>query len=350
METMRALVKTVPGPGAESSIAAIPRIGPREVLIKVELNSICGTDLQIYEWNAWAARRIKPPRIFGHEFAGVVAECGAEVGAIQVGAHVTAETRIVCGRCEQCRNGLGHVCRNHRILGVDRDGAFAEYLAVPAANVWENDPGLPLELAAIQEPFGKAVHAVMAGEIAGQTVAVFGCGPTGLCAAAVAKAAGASAVFAIEVNYYRLGLARRMGADETLDPTAGSVSQQLASLTGGAGVDVVLEMSGHPDSIRAALVVVRNGGRVSLVGKQERPVTLDLSEQVISKGVTIQGIAGRRMYGSWYQTRALLTSGRINLTPLLTHRLPIAEFEQAMAIMASGQCGKILLEPWDRQD
>lgn len=349
METMRALVKTAPGPGVESSIAAIPRIGPRDVLIKIELNAICGMDLHIHEWDAWAARRIKPPLIFGHEFAGVVVECGAEVTRVEVGAHVTAEPRIVCGQCSQCRSGLSHLCPGHQILGVDRDGAFAEYMAVPAANVWENDPNLPPEFAAVQNTLGQAVHAVMAGEIAGQTVAIFGCGPTGLCAAAIAKATGAAAIFAIDVNYYRLGLARRMGADETLDPTAGSVSQQLARLTGGAGVDVVLEMSGHPDSIRGSLMVVRSGGRVSLVGIQERPATLDLSEQVIRRGVTIQGITGRRMYGSWYQSRALLASGRINLAPLLTHRLPITDFGQAMAIAASGQCGKILLETWDRR-
>ena len=295
--TMRALVKATAGPGAELRECAVPVPGPGELLIQVEAASLCGTDLHIFRWDPWAEGRLGTglPRIFGHEMAGRVVAHGPSLtgrGAIPIGTLVAAETHLVDGTCYQCRTGREHVCANLRILGVDIDGAFAEYVVLPAHNAWPS-PGLEPEIAAIQEPMGNAVHAAFTEEIAGQTVAVLGCGPIGIMAVAIADLAGAAKVFATDINPERLEMAGRLGADVMIDAREDVVAR-LRDETGGVGVDVVLEMSGAEAAIRQGFEAVTNGGRVSLLGLPSRPITLDVSEEVIFKGIRIYGITGRQ--------------------------------------------------------
>lgn len=342
---MKAVIKSQPGPGAELARVPVPEIGPRDVLVRVKATSICGTDYHIYSWDQWSAGRIKPPLVLGHEFSGEVVAVGPEVTSVAVGDMVSAETHIVCGTCALCRTGQAHICQNTRILGVDTNGAFAEFVSIPEANAWKNDPALPPEMGSIQEPLGNAVHTALAGEIAGQTVAVVGCGPIGLMSLGVALACGAGAVFAVDINEYRMELASRLGATAVIDARSQDTVKVLRGLTGGLGVDAVLEMSGHPDAIRQSLKAVRNGGRVSLLGLPSKPLELDLTKDVIFKGITLQGIAGRRMFQTWFQVRALLASGRLNMESVITHRMPLEDFAEGMGLMRSGNCGRVVLFP-----
>jgi len=342
---MKALLKARPGRGAELAVVDVPRVGPREVLIRVKACSICGTDHHIYSWDPWAAGRIHPPLVFGHEFAGEVVATGEAVNSVALGDMVSAETHVACGRCSLCRTGQAHICQNVSILGVDRPGSFAQYVCLPEENCWKNPRDVAPEMASIQEPLGNAVHTVLAGDVAGRTVAVLGCGPIGLFAVGVARAAGAAAVYATDISPYRLALAPQMGADEALDASRVDVVAELRRLTGGEGLDVVLEMSGSPAAVSQALKAVRFGGRVSILGIPSRPVEIDLAQDVVFKGITIQGITGRRMFDTWYQTRALLASGRLDVTPVITHRFPLEEFQRAMELVGSGQSGKVILYP-----
>jgi threonine 3-dehydrogenase len=243
----------------------------------------------------------------------------------------------------QCRTGNGHVCENTQIFGVDTDGCFAEYFAAPESSVLKNDPRVPPEIACLQDPLGNAVHATLAGEIAGRSVAVLGCGPCGLFSVAVARASGAGPIFASDTTDYRLKLACTLGADYVARVPAENIEQIVQEETGGRGVDVVLEMSGAPVAIQQALRLARPGGRVSLLGIPTGEVSLDVARDLIFKGLTVQGIVGRRLYDTWYTMKALLASGRLNVAPVLTHRLPFADFAQGMELMRSGQCGKVVL-------
>ena len=246
--------------------------------------------------------------------------------ASKKGTFVSAEMHVACGKCLQCRTGEAHICQQVKIIGVDTDGAFAEYVVIPESNIWKLDPGIPQEYASILDPLGNAVHTVLAGEIAAKTVAVTGCGPIGLFSIAVARAVGATTIFAIEVNEHRRKLATRMNADYALDPSKDDVRAIVAEKTGGLGVDVVLEMAGHPDAIRIAFDIIRRGGRMSLLGLTSKPIPLNFSEDIIFKGITIQGINGRRMYQTWYQMTALLKSGRLDLHPVITDRIADERF------------------------
>lgn len=342
---MKAVVKTAPGPGAELRELHVPRPGPGEILVKVRAASICGTDYHIYRWDPWSAGRVRPPLVLGHEFCGEVAELGPGVGTLSVGDYVSAESHVVCGTCLQCLTGQAHVCRNTRILGVDRDGCFAEYVVIPAANAWRNPPGLPADVASMQEPLGNAVHTALHFPLVARTVAVVGCGPIGLAAVGIARAAGAARVLAAEVNPYRQALAARMGAHRVIDPSREDLAEALLAETGGLGVDVLLEMSGHPDAIRAGLRGTRSGGEVALLGLPSAPLELDLGGEVVMRGLTLQGITGRRLWQTWYQMRALLDSGVLDVTPVITHRLPLEEFRLGMELMARGECGKVVLYP-----
>lgn len=342
---MKVVLKDKPGAGAVLAEKDIPKIGPNDVLVKVLATSICGTDYHIYSWDEWSQKRIKPPRVMGHEFAGEVVEVGSDVKSIKVGDIVSAETHIVCGVCPQCTTGNAHICANTEILGVDTDGAFAEYVVIPESNAWVNDKDVSPELLSIQEPLGNAVHTVLAGDIVGNSIAVVGCGPIGLMAVAVAKAVGASKVIAVEVNEYRIELAKKMGADVVVNPVKENVIERVLEETSGCGVDVVAEMSGNPTAIQQALKYIKLGGRMSLLGIPSKNVELDLSNDVIFKGITIQGIVGRRMYDTWYQVKGLLASGNLNLEPIITHKLPLEEFEKGMELMKSGNCGKVVLYP-----
>ena len=257
-KTMLAVVKPKAAPGAEIREVEIPTFGRTDVLVKVKVASICGTDLHIYEWDKWAQGRIHPPLIPGHEFCGEVAAYGDEVTSVKEGDFVSAEMHVACGKCLQCRTGEAHICQNVKIIGVDTNGAFAEYVVIPESNIWKLGPEIPQEYASILDPLGNAVHSVLAGEIAAKAVAITGCGPIGLFSIAVARAVGATTVFAIEVNEHRRKLAEKMKADFTLDPSKQDVRAIITERTGGLGVDVVLEMAGHPDAIRTALT---RGGR-----------------------------------------------------------------------------------------
>jgi threonine 3-dehydrogenase len=341
-KTMRALVKPTAAPGMEMREVLVPVLGATDVLIAVETASVCGTDLHIFHWDEWAQARIQPPYVPGHEFCGTVAAVGELVQGFAVGDFVSAEMHVACGHCLQCRSGQAHVCQFVKILGVDADGAFADYVKIPASNVWKLDPSIPREYGSLLDPFGNAVHTVLSGAIAGQTVVVTGCGPIGLFAIAVAKACGAATVFAIEPNAQRRALAKTMGASTVLDP-ASDVEAQVMAATGGNGVDVLLEMSGHPAAIRQGFKLLRMGGRASLLGIPAKPVELDLANALIFKGATAHGINGRKMYETWFQAEALLREGKIDLMPVISHRLPLERFDEAMALLDAGEANKILL-------
>jgi threonine 3-dehydrogenase len=344
MTSMTAVVKATAAPGAGLEQVPIPEPSGHDVLIEVAASSICGTDVHIYDWNDWAKRHIHPPRVFGHEMSGRIVAIGDGVKDIQPGAFVAAETHIVDRTCRQCQRGLFHLCENVRVLGVDRNGSFARYVVLPAENCWRNAPGLTPEVAALQEPFGNAVHAATAGPLKDNVVAVFGCGPIGLCAIGIARAEGAAAVYGIEPNPFRRELAERMGATATFAPSP-QTADEIKRRNGGAGVDVVLEISGNPMAVEQGLQVLHSGGWISLLGIGDRPVTLDLNDLVVTKGITIHGIFGRRIWDTWERTSAYLSSGRVDVTPLITHRFPLDDFQEAMAQMKSGRSGKVVLLP-----
>jgi threonine 3-dehydrogenase len=344
-KTMMAVVKAEAAPGAEVREVKIPEYGRTDVLVKVKMASICGTDLHIYEWDRWAQNRIHPPLIPGHEFCGEVVAFGDEVTSVKEGDFVSAEMHVACGKCLQCRTGEAHICQHVKIIGVDADGAFAEYVVIPETNIWKLDPEIPKEYASILDPLGNAVHTVLAGEIAAKTVAITGCGPIGLFAIAVARAVGATTIFAIEVNEHRRRLAKEMKADFALDPSKEDVTSIVMDKTAGLGVDVVLEMAGHPDAIRTGFDIVRRGGRISLLGLTSKPISLNFSEDIIFKGITVQGINGRRMYQTWFQMTALLKAGKLDLHPVITDRIAMKDFPQAMERLKTGQASKILVYP-----
>ncbi len=343
--TMKALRKTNAAKGLEIQEVPVPSMGALDVLVRVSATSICGTDLHIYGWDRWSQGRIKPPVTLGHEFCGIVERVGEDVSAVKPGDFVSAEMHVNCGHCHQCRLGEAHICQNLRIIGIDLDGAFAEFVKIPATNIWKLDEAIPEHYAAILDPLGNAVHTVLAGAIAGQTVLVTGCGPIGLMSIAVAKACGSSTVFATETNEHRRLMAEEMGADHVINPLSENPVKKILDATGGTGVDVLLEMSGQPAAIQQGFKALRAGGRASLLGIPTENVPLDLVQDVIFKGATVQGIYGRRMYGTWVQMTALLKAGRVNLEPLFGERMVLDDFEAAFAKLNSGLAGKILMYP-----
>lgn len=342
---MQAIQKATPGEGAVLiDTPALTSLPFGHVLVRVRSVAICGTDYHVYSWDAWAAGRVKPPVIMGHEWAGTVVEVGEGVTSLSVGDFCSGESHQVCGHCLQCRTGQGHVCQKTKIFGVDTDGCFREYFAVPEASVIKNDPRIPPHIACLQDPLGNALHAAQQGEIAGKSVAVLGCGPIGLFAVAVCKSLGAGVVFASDTSQYRLELAEKVGADHLFAIPADDLEAGVRELTGGQGVDVVLEMSGAVPAVQQAMRLARPGGRVSLMGIPSRPVELNVSEEIIFKGLTLHGVVGRRLYETWTTMQSLLANGRIDIEPILTHRLPFAEFQTGFDLMRSGQCGKVVLD------
>ncbi len=348
---MRALVKAAPGVGMVLQDVPIPVCGPTDVLIRVHHAGVCGTDLHIWEWDHWASSRLKPPVIIGHEFAGEIVELGREAAAgdlLAVGDLVTAEGHIVCGHCLQCRLGAAHLCQRTQIIGVDRDGAFAEYIAMPASNVIRLD-GIPTEVGAIMDPLGNAVHTVLESSVPGSavpgsTVLVLGCGPIGCFAVGVARAAGASLVVASDFNPMRLELARQMGAHQTLNPATDDVLARVRELTGGDGVDLVCEMSGHPSGHATAFAAARLGGRVNLLGTPSRTTEVDFARAGIFKGLTLYGVTGRKMYQTWQQMRRFLRAGQLDPRPVITHRYPLECIAEAIQVIKAGQAGTVILE------
>jgi len=341
---MRAIVKRCPGPGLEVTDVPEPRCGPSDILIRVHHAGVCGTDLHIADWDEWAQGRVRPPLVVGHEFAGEVVEAGADVAStFTPGQMVTAEGHIVCGHCRQCRTGNGHICQRTQIIGVDRDGAFAEYIAMPAINVMALD-GIPTTTGAIMDPLGNAFHTVLLPDLPGSSVLVLGCGPIGCFAVGIARAAGAARVIASDVNPRRLDLARRMGADLLLNASTDDVVARVRDATGAEGADLVCEMSGHPAAITQAFRAARLGGRVHLLGLPKGTVPINLSTDVIFKGLTIYGVIGRKIFETWHQMRSFLASGLLDPTPVITHRFPLTGIHDALDAIRSGAAGKVILE------
>jgi threonine 3-dehydrogenase len=343
--TMRAVVKPARQAGAELRDVPVPECGPGDVLIKVDRASICGTDLHIYKWDQLMDETFgETPMVFGHEYSGEVVETGENVARVKTGDKVSGETHISCGVCRLCRTGQQHICPNTKLVGVMRPGCFAEYLAIPEANVWVNPPDMDPDIATIQEPFGNAVYTVLSGEVAGRSLLVMGCGPIGLMAVGIAKASGAGPVFAVDINDFRLDLARQMGATRTINSLKEDPVEVIRSMTEGIGCDVSLEMSGAPVGIRQAFEAMRSGGRISILGLPSAPLEFDLSNLIVLKGAEVHGIYGRKMYETWYQTRTLLGEGLVDVDPIITHRMALEEFEQGVELLANGEAGKIILK------
>jgi threonine 3-dehydrogenase len=339
---VKALVKATAGPGFTLRDVPVPEIRDDEVLIRVRRAGVCGTDVHIYDWDDWAKGRCRPPFTVGHEFAGDVVQVGKFVTDVKEGDRVTAEGHIVDGHCLLCRTGNSHVCPHTKIIGVDRDGCFAEYIAMPATNVWHLDDDVSYEIGGIHDPMGNAFHTALTAEIPGATVLITGCGPIGIFAVGICKAAGASRIIASDVNPKRLALATQMGAHDAVHPS--DVEAAVKRATDGLGVDVVLEMSGVPAAIHQAFALVRVGGRVQMLGIPAKPMDVNFASEIIFKGITIYGVVGRRMYDTWIQMKRFLRSGEFDPTPVITHRFPMEEYDAAMAAIKSGDAGKVVFE------
>ncbi|MDQ8152630.1 MAG: L-threonine 3-dehydrogenase [Gemmatimonadota bacterium] len=340
---MRALVKASAAPGFVLKDVPVPSYREDEVLIRVRAAGVCGTDVHIHTWDAWAQGRCEPPFTVGHEFAGVVEKVGSLVTNVKVGDRVTAEGHIVCGTCHLCRTGNAHVCPDTKIIGVDRDGCFADYIAMPASNVWHLDDDIGFDVGGIHDPMGNAFHTALHGtELPGATVLVTGCGPIGIFAVGIAKAAGASHIVASDVNPKRLALATQMGAHSAVTPD--KAAEAVRAATNGLGVDVVLEMSGVPAAIHQAFALVRVGGRVQMLGIPAKPMEVDFATEVIFKGITVYGVVGRRMYDTWIAMQQFLRAGQFDPRPVITHRFPLEAHAEAIAAIQSGEAGKVIFE------
>jgi threonine 3-dehydrogenase len=346
-ETMRAVVKTSAREGAELRRVPVPVIRPDEALVKVAASTVCGTDVHIYQWNEWAQGRIGPrvPQTMGHEFSGTVIEAGKACRRVRPGDFVSAETHIPCMNCVPCLTGQMHICANLKILGVDCNGSFAEYIAVPELVLWKNDPTIPPEFAAAQEPLGNAVYATLVEPVTARTVLVYGDGPAGLFAGGVARVSGAARVWLVGLSPLRLEIGRRMGADAVFDASKDKVEEFILDQTKGGGVDVVLDMVGRQSVLDQGLKLVRKGGRYSAFGLPDGRLSIDLNNGVIFKGVRLLGINGRLMFETWVQMSNLLSSGRLDIRPVITHRLPLEEFAHAFDLLTREpiQAGKVAL-------
>ncbi len=343
MSTMKALIKSKPEPGLwMQHDIPVPTIGPNDVLIKIKKTAICGTDVHIYNWDEWAQQRIKVPLLIGHEFAGEIAEVGKEVKTyFKVGDRVSGESHIACGHCRNCRAGRAHICRNDSSLGVTRQGCFAEYLCIPAAQAYALPATLPDNQAAILDPLGNATHTALSFDLVGEDVLITGAGPVGIMAAAIAKHAGARYVVITDVNEYRLKLAEKIGVTLALDPTKMTLKQVMTQLNMKEGFDVGLEMSGNKTAFVSMIEHMNHGGKIALLGFLPNDTQIDWNK-VILKGLKLKGIFGREMYDTWYKMTTMLQSG-LNIAPVITHEFPVAEYEKAFAVMRTGQSGKVIM-------
>ena len=344
---MRAIRKVAPEKGFVVEEIPLPCIEPDEVLVQVEAAGICGTDLHIWNWDSWSRQRIKPPLTLGHEFSGNIVEVGSKIEHCRIGDFVSAESHITCGMCFQCRTGQAHLCPRTQILGVDREGAFAEYVAVPERVIWQNDrKKLSPEVAALQEPFGNAVFATLNQDITGKSVAILGCGPIGLFSIGIASASGASAVLAADLNAYRLELASKMGATKVFQPReTENIVDDFQQANNGLGIDVVLEMSGSPIAINNAFDMARHGGTVVLFGIPSDPVQLDVAEQLIFKNLNVKALNGRQIFDTWFKTRWLLANQIVDIEPLISRTISFDEINDSMSLMEEGQVCKMVLKP-----
>ncbi|KGA01871.1 L-threonine 3-dehydrogenase [Cobetia amphilecti] len=339
---MKALAKLKAEPGIWMTETAVPEIGHNDVLIKIRKTAICGTDMHIYQWDEWSQATVPVPMVTGHEYAGEIVALGSEVRGYEIGDRVSGEGHITCGHCRNCRAGRRHLCRNTEGVGVNRPGAFAEYLALPAYNLFKLPDEISDDLAAIFDPFGNAVHTALAFDVVGEDVLITGAGPIGIMAAAVIRHIGARHVVITDVNDYRLALAEQMGATRTVNVSRESLKEVMAELDMHEGFDVVLEMSGVPSAVEQMLDVINHGGKIAMLGIPPGEMAIDWTK-VIFKGLTIKGIYGREMFETWYKMASLIQSG-LDLTPIITHRLSVADFQQGFEIMGSGQSGKVVLD------
>jgi len=341
-KTMRALVKSEPAPGLVMREVPVPEPGPNDVLIRIHKSAICGTDMHIWDWNAWAQKTIPVPMHVGHEYVGIIERVGSAVTGYKGGERVTGEGHMVCGHCRNCRAGKRHLCPHTTGVGVNRPGSFAEYLSIPAENAFPVPDSIPDDIVSIFDPFGNAVHTALSFNLVGEDVLITGAGPIGIMAAAVCKHVGARYVVITDVNEYRLELAKRMGATRAVNVAKEDLKQVMASLGMTEGFDVGLEMSGNTQAFRSMLDSMSNGGRVALLGLLEDGAGIDWGK-VIFKGLFLKGIYGREMFETWYKMAALLQSG-LDISPIITHRFPIEDFQKGFEVMGSGMSGKVVLD------
>ncbi|MCL1592973.1 MAG: L-threonine 3-dehydrogenase [Actinomycetia bacterium] len=339
---MKALVKARPEPGIWLEDIDIPSIGPNDVLIKIGKTSICGTDVHIVNWDEWAASTIPVPMAIGHEYVGVVTQMGSEVEGLTVGQRVSGEGHIVCGRCRNCQAGRRHLCINTVGVGVNRPGAFAEFVAIPGSNVQPISDDISDDIASILDPLGNAVHTALHFDLVGEDVLITGAGPIGMMAVAIARHVGARYIVVTDVNDFRLGLASRMGADRELNVTRDSIGDTMTELGMTEGFDVGLEMSGQQAALHDMITHMDNGGDIALLGIPPKQAPIDWND-IVFKGLTLQGIYGRRMFETWYKMLAMLQTG-LDVSPVITHHFAAADYDEAFAVMASGECGKVILE------
>ncbi len=344
MKKMRAIAKLRAGEGLDLVEVPVPEPSINDVLIKVKKTSICGTDLHIYNWDAWAEKTIRPPMVIGHEFVGVIEAVGANVQGFRPGDLVDGEGHIVCGKCRNCLAGRRHLCKDTKGVGVNRDGAFGEFLCLPASNAVLVDPAIPLDVLSCFDPLGNAVHTALQYDLVGEDVLITGAGPIGCMAAAIAKQAGARKVVVTDVNPDRLALARRMGATRVVDASRETLPDVQRELGMKEGFDVGLEMSGNPHALADMIDNMFHGGRIALLGIMPEKAAIDWNKVVFNM-LTIRGVYGREMYETWYKMTALIQSG-LDISPVITHRLPFTEFQNAFDVMRSGKSGKIILS-WE---
>ncbi|HHT14559.1 MAG TPA: L-threonine 3-dehydrogenase [Clostridiales bacterium] len=343
---MDALVKAQPGKGLELRRVPKPQIGIDDVLIKIHKTAICGTDLHIYNWDVWSQKHIKPPRVIGHEYVGEIAQIGSNVKGFQIGDVVSGEGHIICGHCRNCRAGNGQWCHNTQGVGVQRDGAFAEYLSIPASNCIPISKDIPEDIVSFFDAFGNATHTALMFDVIGEDVLITGAGPIGMMAAAICRHNGARHVIITDINDYRLNLAKKLGATKTVNVNHESLEEAMKEAGMVEGFDVALEMSGAPSALKQIFSTLRNGGKVALLGLfGDKQPELDMDE-IILKGATIQGIYGRKMYETWYKMAAMVQSG-LDLSPLITHYFSYQDYEQAFDTMNTGMSGKVILE-WSK--
>jgi threonine 3-dehydrogenase len=343
---MNCVVKDKPERGVTLTKKPIPsNLGDNEVLIRVQYTSICGTDYHIYEYNDWAKKRLKLPFTAGHEFCGEVVKIGSKVDRVKLGDIVSAETHIICGECEFCKSGNGHICENTKIIGVDTDGAFAEYVKIPAMNCFVNSKDKNPYHLSVQEPLGNAVHTMNHFDVEGKDVVVVGCGPIGLMGVNVAKAYKAKKIIAVEVNEYRLNLAGKLGATVLINPLKEDVISTVLKATNGRGADVIGEFSGNKTAIEQAFKYLKKGGGMAMLGIPSKDIDIDVAEDIVFKGIQIYGVVGRRIYDTWNEVKRLIDSDALDLDLIITHKYPMSKIEEAMQIMGSGNCGKIIVDP-----
>jgi len=344
MKKMKALVKKYDKPGIWMDEIPVPEIGINDVLIKIKKTSICGTDIHIYNWDEWAKKTIPVPMAIGHEYVGTIEAFGSNVQDVKIGELVSGEGHIVCGHCRNCRAGRRHLCQNTSGVGVNRPGCFAEYLSIPVSNIWHCDPNIPTDVLSVFDPFGNAVHTALSFDVLGEDVLVTGAGPIGIMAAAIAKHSGARFVVITDMNPYRLELAKKVGVTRAVDVSKEKLRDIIKELGMKEGFDVGLEMSGSPKALNDMIDVIVHGGKIALLGILPSSAAVNW-EKVVFNGLTLKGIYGREMFETWYKMSVMVQSG-LDITPLITHRYPIDQYQEAFELMKSGNSGKIILN-WE---